>query len=150
MAAQTALYPASNGESARTLVDILVTQGTFSEDRAKQVKLAEVQTGKSQEEILKSQNLVSETDLVKAKATLYNIPYIDLTNLPASPEALAILPEEVAEKFKVFPISVDTGSKQLVLAMADPLDLSAIEFTEQKTSLRVKPQAASTSKIIEF
>jgi len=150
MAAQTALYPASNGESARTLVDILVTQGTFSEDRAKQVKLAEVQTGKSQEEILKSQNLVSETDLVKAKATLYNIPYIDLTNLPASPEALAILPEEVAEKFKVFPISVDTGSKQLVLAMADPLDLSAIEFIEQKTSLRVKPQAAETSKIIEF
>ena len=150
MAAQTAVSPAVNGDSVKTLADILVTQGAFSEERAKQVKLAEIQTGKSQEEILKSQNMVSETDLVKAKAALYNIPYIDLSNLPASPEALAVLPQEVAEKFKVFPISVDSAGKQLVLAMADPMDLSAIEFIEQKTALRVKPQAAEASKIIEF
>lgn len=150
MAAQTAVYPVVNGDSVKTLADILVTQGAFSEERAKQVKLAEIQTGKSQEEILKSQNMVSETDLVKAKAALYNIPYIDLSNLPTSPEALAVLPQEVAEKFKVFPISVDSANKQLVLAMADPMDLSAIEFIEQKTALRVKPQAAEASKIIEF
>jgi len=150
MAAQTAVSPVVNGDSVKTLADILVTQGAFSEERAKQVKLAEIQTGKSQEEILKSQNMVSETDLVKAKAALYNIPYIDLSNLPASPEALAVLPQEVAEKFKVFPISVDSAGKQLVLAMADPMDLSAIEFIEQKTALRVKPQAAEASKIIEF
>jgi len=150
MAAQTAVSPAVNGDSVKTLADILVTQGAFSEERAKQVKLAEIQTGKSQEEILKSQNMVSETDLVKAKAALYNIPYIDLSNLPASPEALAVLPQEVAEKCKVFPISVDSAGKQLVLAMADPMDLSAIEFIEQKTALRVKPQAAEASKIIEF
>ena len=150
MAAQTAVYPVVNGDSVKTLADILVTQGAFSEERAKQVKLAEIQTGKSQEEILKSQNMVSETDLVKAKAALYNIPYIDLSNLPTSPEALAVLPQEDAEKFKVFPISVDSANKQLVLAMADPMDLSAIEFIEQKTALRVKPQAAEASKIIEF
>ena len=82
--------------------------------------------------------------------TKFSIPYIDLSNLPASPEALAVLPQEVAEKFKVFPISVDSAGKQLVLAMADPMDLSAIEFIEQKTALRVKPQAAEASKIIEF
>ena len=145
-----AVSSAVNGDSAKTLADILVTQGAFSVDLAKQVKLAEVQTGKSQEEILKSQNLVSETDLVKAKAALYNIPYVDLANLPASPEALAVLPQEVAEKFKVFPISVDSAQKQLILAMTDPMDLTAIEFIEQKASLRVKPVAAEPTKIAEF
>jgi hypothetical protein len=39
----------SNGESATTLADILVSQGALSVERAKQVKLAEVQSGKSQE-----------------------------------------------------------------------------------------------------
>ena len=40
MAAQTAVSPAVNGDSVKTLADILVTQGAFSEERAKQVKLA--------------------------------------------------------------------------------------------------------------
>ena len=150
MAAQTSVPPIINTEGIRTLADILAEQGAFDENRAKQVKLAEIQTGKSQEELLKSQNLVSETELVKAKATLYNVPYVDLMTVPASPEALSSLPQELAVKFKVFPISVDSIDKSIVLAMSDPLDLSAIEFIEQKTGLRVKPQAAEPSKINEM
>ncbi|RLC29388.1 type II secretion system protein GspE, partial [Candidatus Woesebacteria bacterium] len=136
-----------NGETGQTLADILVAQKALDLSRAQQVKTAEIQTGKTQEEILKSQNLVTEDALVKAKAVLYNIPYTDLSTVPASPEALAVLPQEVASKFKAFPISVDQSSKQMALAMADPLDLTAIEFIEQKTGLAVKPHAAELSKI---
>jgi len=151
MAAQTA-SPISgpNGESNQTLADILVSQQALDPTRAQQVKAAEIQTGKTQEEILRSQKLVSEEALVKGKAALYNIPYIDLSTIPASPEALAVLPQEVAERFKVFPISVDKASKRMDLAMADPMDLTAIEFIEQKTGLNVKPYAAELLKIEEF
>jgi type IV pilus assembly protein PilB len=148
MAAQpTTSKPSPNGETGQTLADILVAQKALDLARAQQVKTAEIQTGKTQEEILKSQNLVTEEALVKAKASLYNIPYIDLSTIPASPEALAVLPQEVASKFKAFPISVDQTTKQMALAMADPLDLTAIEFIEQKTGLSVKPHAAEFSKI---
>jgi type IV pilus assembly protein PilB len=148
MAAQSTTPKLSpNGETDQTLADILVAQKALDSARAQQVKTAEIQTGKTQEEILKSQNLVTEEALVKAKASLYNIPYIDLSTIPASPEALAVLPQEVASKFKAFPISVDQASKQMALAMADPLDLTAIEFIEQKTGLAVKPHAAEFSKI---
>ncbi len=151
MAAQTASPKlTSNGENNQTLADILVSQQALDPDRAQQVKAAEIQTGKTQEEILKSQNLVTEEALVKAKAALYNIPYTDLTTTPASPEALAVLPQEVAQRFNVFPISIDSVSKQLALAMADPMDLTAIEFIEQKTGLNVKPHAAEVSKIEQF
>lgn len=145
-------YPARtpNTDIAKSLADVLIAQGALDEARAKQIKLAEIQTGTSQEEIVKQQNLVSESQLVKAKATLYNIPYVDLETTPASPEAMATLQQEVAQRFKVFPVSVDKVGKQLVLAMADPLDLTAIEFIEQKTGLRVKPQAGEPSKIDEF
>ena len=136
-----------NSETGQTLADILVAQKALDLARAQQVKTAEIQTGKTQEELLKSQNLVTEKALVKAKASLYNIPYTDLSTIPASPEAMAVLPQEVASKFKAFPISVDRSSKQMVLAMADPLDLTAIEFIEQKTGLTVKPHAAELSKI---
>lgn len=140
----------SNGQSSNSLADILLASGVIPKERAEQIKLAEIQTGTSQEEIIKKQNLASEEDLVKAKAILYNIPFIDLSIIPASPEALSLLAQEVAEKFRVFPVSADKASKQMVLAMADPLDLTAIEFVEQKTGFHVKPQAGVPSKIDEF
>ncbi len=139
-----------NGQGQRTISDILVAQGILDAAKAEQVKAAEIQTGKTQENILLEQKIVSEDAIIKAKAELYNIPYVDLAATPASPEAISSLPQEVAQRFKVFPVSVDKNNKELSLAMVDPLDLTAIEFIEQKTGLRVKPQAAETTKIEEF
>lgn len=136
-----------SSESSDTLADILVQDGALDEERAKQVKLAEIQTGRPQEEIIKARKIVSETALTKAKAKLYNIPYMDMATVPVEPEALSLLPQQVAARFNVFPVSVDTATHQLVLVMADPLDLTAIEFIEQKTGLLVKPFAADPSKI---
>src|SRR3989344_2900398 len=111
-AAQTAQN--SNGDSG-TLADILVAMGALDAKRAEQVKLAEIQSGSPQEEIIKKGSLVPEEKLIQAKAKLYNIPYIDLSTAPVAPAALAILPSEVAEKFKVFPVTVDKKDKSLNL-----------------------------------
>jgi type IV pilus assembly protein PilB len=138
----------SNGQGS--LADILLAKGVLKAQRAEQVKIAEIQTGKSQEDIIKEQNLVSEKDLVQAKAELYNIPFVDLDTIPSSPEAMSVLPQEVASRFKAFPVSVDRTSKTMILAMTDPLDLTAIEFIEQKTGMRIKPHAATSEKIDEF
>src|SRR5258708_3578904 len=88
-----------------TLADVLVTLGAFDQARADQVKLAEIQSGSTQEDIIRKGSLVPESKLVQAKAQLYNIPYVDLMMTPVAPAALAALPSEVAERFKVFPIS---------------------------------------------
>lgn len=133
-----------------SLADILVAQKALSLERGEQVKLAEIQSGKPQEDILKEQKLVSETALVKAKAELYNIPYVDLSVSPVNPDALSVLPQEVASRFRAFPIQLDRASKTLSVALADPLDLSAIEFIEQKTGLHVKPMAAEPTKIDDY
>jgi type IV pilus assembly protein PilB len=134
-------------DSAKTLVDILVSDGIISPPQAKEVKLSEVQTGKTTEEIIKGKKLASETQLTKAKAKLYNVSFVDIAKVPISSEALSTLSQDVAQRFKAFPISLDAASKELVVAMADPLDITAIEFIEQKTGYIVKPVAAEPSKI---
>ncbi len=139
---------AQNGQG--TLVDVLLSQGALSEEEAKRVKLTEIQTGKTQEEIIRQFHLASEEELVKGKAALYNVPFVYLTATPINPDALSVLPQEVAERFRVFPINVDRVNKFLELAMADPLNLTAIEFIEQKTGLIVKPKAALPSEIEDF
>ncbi|MDP3994884.1 MAG: ATPase, T2SS/T4P/T4SS family [bacterium] len=139
--------PAQNDKS---LVDILVSQGALDSKQAEAVKLDEIQTGASQESILINKKIVDETKLTKAKAVYYNIPYIDLIGIPAYPEAMAVISQNVAERFKVYPVSIDKVKKEIVLAMANPVDLSAIEFIEQKTGYIVKPVASEPSKIGEF
>jgi len=63
---------------------------------------------------------------------------------------LAVLPQEVAERFIAFPFAVDKVQKKLSVAMADPLNLTAIEFIEQKTGYRVIPLAGAASQVKEF
>ena len=139
--------PAQND---KTLVDILVSQGALDSKKAEAVKLDEIQTGSSQESILINKKIVDETKLTKAKAVYYNIPYVDLAGIPAYPEAMAVISRNVAERFKVYPVSVDKVKKEIVLAMTNPVDLSAIEFIEQKTGYVVKPAASEPSRIEEF
>jgi type IV pilus assembly protein PilB len=141
--------PLDNGD-ANTLADVLVRLGALDRTRADQIKLSEIQSGTTQEEIIRKSKLVPEEKLVQAKAQLYNISYIDLLTVPIDPNALSVLPSEVAQRFKVFPVNLDKKDKVLGLAMADPLDLSAIEFIEQKTGYRVNPFASEVSKIEDF
>lgn len=154
MPAPTLNNQARNAQSisneVKTLADILLLQGSITQEQARQIKFTEIQTGKAQEEIVKEMGYVAEGDLVRAKSTLYNIPFLDLETTPSSPEALSLLPQQVAQRFNVFPVSIDKNLKNLNLAMADPLDLTAIGFVEQKTGYHVKPFAAQPSKIEEL
>jgi type IV pilus assembly protein PilB len=137
-------------DSAQTLADILLQQGVLDETKASQVKLTEIQTGMPQEQVLSQSKLVSELDLAKAKAVLYNVPFLDLSTVPVSPEALGVLPQEVADRFKVFPLYLDKLKNELTLVMANPVDLAAIEFVEQKTGMTIRPQAGIPTQIDEF
>ncbi|HWA51750.1 MAG TPA: GspE/PulE family protein [Patescibacteria group bacterium] len=146
-----AALPIANGiDDNQNLVDILVSQGALNSVIGDRIKMAQVQTGKDPEDLIKEQNLVTETALTKAKATFFNVPYLDLDTIPISPDALSFVTSDIAQRFRVFPVNVDRTKNELTLAMADPLDLSAIEFIEQKTNLHVRPQAADASKIDEF
>src|SRR5258708_4705789 len=136
-----------NQEASQNLVDILVAQGSLNPAIAEKIKIAVVQSGKSEEEFVVDQKSVSEQALTKAKAVLYNTPYVDLDTIPTNPDALSFVTQDIATRFHVFPVTIDRNAKELTLAMSDPLDLSAIEFVEQKTGLRVKPVSSEPSKV---
>jgi type II secretory ATPase GspE/PulE/Tfp pilus assembly ATPase PilB-like protein len=149
MAAQLPQDNVQNNQESDTLADILVRLGSLNQARADQIKLAEIQTGKPQENIITEQGLVDESSLTRAKAQLYNVPFVDLNTTPVNPAALASISQEVARRFKVFPVALDIEKKELYLAMSEPLDLAAIEFIEQKSGFHVKPQAAVPSTVDE-
>lgn len=135
------------GNPLKTLADQLFEIKAITDVQVAEIKLKEAQSGKTQEEIIKGGTYVDEEVLTNAKAALYNISYIDLSSQPVSPEAMAALPQQVAERFQVFPFKIDVIGKVISLAMADPLDLTAIEFVERKTGYKIIPFAASPTKV---
>lgn len=127
-----------------------MSKGLIDQAKAEEINLRRLKTGEQEEEVIKSMRLVDEVDFVKAKAELLRIPYVDLEAIGFSPEALALVPESVADKYKVFPYKLDTKNKAIYVAMANPLDLETIEFLEKRTNLKIESAVATEKQITGF
>lgn len=139
--------PSANFTANHSVVDVLESQGVLSSSIVEQLKLESVTTGRAADQLVLDQQLVDEEVFIKAKATLLNVPYVRPSEIGASPEALTLIPESVAKRYKIFPFSVDKVNRTLGVAMANPMDLTAIEFIEKKSGMRIVPYIGSQSEI---
>ncbi|WKZ31727.1 MAG: type IV-A pilus assembly ATPase PilB [Thermodesulfobacteriota bacterium] len=88
---------------------------------------------------------ISEKDLTSFLSRQYGIPTIDLSTQEVDHEVIKLIPEDVARKYQVIPIS-RTGST-LVVAMADPSNIFAIDDIKFLTGYNVEPLLASDAAI---
>lgn len=123
--------------------------GALSKEQYDQIKLEGLNSGKTTEELIASHGFVNETDLAKAKAEYYKIPYVDLTEEGAAPEALSRFSEQVARRYGAFPFSLDKAKNTLSVAMANPQDLAAVEFLQAKSGSKIAPFFAVQSEIVK-
>lgn len=139
--------PKSQAEATgKKLIDFVLSEGVLDTEKGEKLRIDALTSDGSEEEILKKAG-VSEEEISKARAKLYNVPYVDLSEKAISPEAMNVIPKTVAEKYRVLPFEVDSGKGEVSLAMANVLDLDAIEFIEKKSGFRVKPYSASPSDV---
>src|SRR3989338_3670096 len=122
--------PAQQIPPSSSLTDTLLELKLITPRQLDQAKLESLSQNQTIESTIMGHNWVKPQDLAKARGAYYNIPYINLSDTPASPEALNTLPEIVARRYWAFPFAIDRQSNSLSVAMANPLDLIAIEFIE--------------------
>lgn len=130
-----------------TLIDVLLAQGKLAQTHYDQIKLEAMTTGRDTEGLILEKGLVDEESIVQAKSSLLNIPYVQPSQVGSSPEAMTLIPQSVAKRYQIFPFNLDKSNNNLFLAMANPLDLTAIGFVETKTGFKVVPHIASPSEI---
>ena len=133
--------------TAPNLLDILVSQKLISTAQAEKISLQATKEGKKKEQIIEEKKLVKPADLTRAKAELFKVPFISLAEMPVSLEAASLVSESVAKAYNLVPISYDRGTNKLSVAMANPLDLEAIEFLERKTKSKVTACMAEGGEI---
>ncbi|MBP9669986.1 type II/IV secretion system protein [Candidatus Woesebacteria bacterium] len=128
---------------------ILKKDGLLSDSDFSRLQTESFTTGKSLDELVEASGVVDKIALIKAKAKLYNVTFVSLGDLASSPEALAKIPESVAEHYQALPFEFDTKINQLSVAMANPLDLQTISFLEAKSNTKVKPFMAISDELVE-
>ena len=134
----------------KKLADLLLDRALIDATKAEEINLRQVKTGESEEDIIKSLRILSETDFIKYKAEFLKIPFVDLSDIGFSPEALSLVPQSVAEKYHLVPYKMDPKDKSLSVAMSNPLDLETVEFLEKKTNLKIKTAMSVESQIDTF
>ena len=96
-------------------------------------------------EILIGMRFLSEPALLQVLSRQLDTPIIDLSQEPPEADALPIVPSEFALRHNLLPIRRNDDT--LVVAMADPLDIHAIDDLRLLTGLDIAPMLASLSDL---
>ncbi|OGL70828.1 type IV-A pilus assembly ATPase PilB [Candidatus Uhrbacteria bacterium RIFCSPHIGHO2_02_FULL_47_44] len=108
--------------------------------------LAESQkTGKRVIDILKEQGLLVGKDLLKYLSDLHNVPEIDVSAVEPTTEIIRLVPFELAERHQLIPLG--KHGQTLMIAIADPGNLNAIEDLRFSTNLNIDIAVADAQAI---
>jgi len=95
--------------------------------------------------ILIRQGLISESDLTTFLSKQYGVPSINLSEFEAEQAVVKIIPADVAQKYQIVP--VNRAGSTLIIAMADPSNIFAIDDIKFMTGYNVEVVVASESAI---
>jgi type IV pilus assembly protein PilB len=90
---------------------------------------------------------IEENELTAFLSSQYGVPSINLAEFEIDPEVLKIIPKEVVTRHQVVPIN-KTGST-LIVAMADPSNIYAIDDIKFITKFQIEVVVASEQAIAE-
>ena len=97
--------PKENQKKISSIEEILASVGAITAEQLEFVKSEVKRRQESSEKIIASMNWVTDEQMAQAKAKVIGVPYDDPSEHPISPEVLSYVPEEVAKRFQVIPLS---------------------------------------------
>ncbi|MCM8819369.1 MAG: hypothetical protein NC925_01065 [Candidatus Omnitrophica bacterium] len=97
--------------------------------------------------ILVDLGYITEEELYFILALQFLYPYVELKNYKLDEKIIALLPKEIAHKYKVIPL--DRFGNILTVAMFNPIDTKAIEEIEKITGLKVRTFVVKKHEIEE-
>ena len=95
---------------------------------------------------LVEQGVLTETQVASARAAQLNLPFVDLTEYPVDPSAVALIPGGLLRRHNMLPIGRD--GDRLLLAMADPQNVLALDDVRAAVRVQVRPVVAERQDLM--
>jgi len=129
------------------IADVLVEDGLLTLKQVGELLEQQKKGGTRLLKLILEKAYVSEQDMAVCMGRVLNTPPINLSRISIPVEVADLLPSEVARNHKVVPVS--RLENKLFIAMADPLNVLAIDDVRRITRLEVAPLIASEKAIID-
>src|ERR1043166_6503335 len=129
------------------IADALVEDGLLFRKQVEELREQQKREGTRLLKIIIDKACVTEQDMAVSMGRVLNTPPVNLARITIAPEIADLLPKDICQSHKVVPISrLDT---KLFLAMADPLNVLAIDDVRRITRMEVTPMIASEKAILD-
>lgn len=129
----------------KTFESVLLEKNYLNAEQIGKLKFECANSGRSMEAVIKGSGLLTSAQIATAKSELYGFPLVSLKEKTISDDVLALTSETLAKRYRILPFSLERDN--LLVAMADPLDLEAIAFLEKKSGKKVEPYVADEDEL---
>ncbi|MCX8030651.1 MAG: ATPase, T2SS/T4P/T4SS family [Thermodesulfovibrionales bacterium] len=121
----------------RKIGEILLNSGIVTEDQLQHALQVQFEQKKRIGEILVDLGYVSKEEVTKALAKKLNLDIVLCSDYVIDEDLKNLIPKEILKKYTIFPLAKKDGA--LLLAMADPLNINAINEIAFRTRLKIIP-----------
>jgi len=129
------------------IADALVEDGLLSAGQVEELLEQQKKEGARLVKLIVDKAYVSEQDLAVCMGRVLNVPPVNLARLTVPEEIADLLPRETEYNHKMVPVA--RLENKLFLAMADPLNVLALDDVKRITKLEITPLIASEKSIAD-
>ncbi len=143
-----ALGPARGtaGGAMRFLTEVIVDLGFAPRERVEAAMLTARDAGITPDQLLVDQGVITAEQRARAIAERLGLDFLDLTQYRLDMAAVNLLPADVARRCELVPVAREGDT--LVIAMADPANVVAIDDVEIQTGMNVQVAVATREDIM--
>ncbi|MCH5265675.1 MAG: Flp pilus assembly complex ATPase component TadA [Lachnospiraceae bacterium] len=136
------------GRKRKKLGDLLVDSGVITEEQLMDALKKQRELGLRLGETLIELKFTDENEITEAIHKQMGFSIAKIREAKLSPEVIALLPEAIVRKHNVVPFELDPENPNILrVAMADPLDILAIDDLSIVTSMQIEPMVATPSDV---
>jgi type IV pilus assembly protein PilB len=141
--------PSRRGSSSRFLTDVIVDMGFASRERVDAAIEASRNEGTTPERVLLASGAITSDGLARALAERYGLDHLDLDVFSVDMGAANLVVNTAAKRYQAVPVAF-VDKRTLLLAMADPSNVLAVDDVAIMTGYEVRVAVASPDAIGEL
>jgi type IV pilus assembly protein PilB len=131
--------------SPNRLGELLVREKLISLQQLKQAQTDQAKSGRNLSYTLAKLGYISDGEITDFLSAQYRLPAVNLEEYDIEEDVIKLVAKDVCEKHRVIPVSRSGSS--LIVAMADPTNLHAIDDIKFLTGYNVEPVVASETAV---
>ncbi|MDD5998993.1 MAG: ATPase, T2SS/T4P/T4SS family [Lachnospiraceae bacterium] len=130
--------------------DLLVAAGAITEEELQEALAKQKEKGQKLGQTLLEEGYISKELLIATLTQQLGVEYIELKGCKFDDDVLNLIPEDIVMKYKVLPLGYDEANPNVLrVAMADPMDIVAVDDLSIVTGAQIEPLLAMEEDLTE-